>query len=217
MLAEAVPDAMPGAVEASEGLLLPGWQNSGADHWQTHWQARYGYQRLDQHDWQRPLRGDWIMRLEEALLARDASAPPVVLIAHSLGCLLVAAWATLSRQHHRVRAALLVAPPDVETPALAGVLRSWSPIALERLPFASRVVASSDDPYARLHRSVGWANAWGSACVCIGKAGHINAEAGFGPWEEGQVQLRALLDQPAEEGDGAAPAAVASARQSTTL
>jgi predicted alpha/beta hydrolase family esterase len=187
--------------EPVEALILPGWQGSGADHWQTHWEMRYGYQRLEQHDWQRPLRGDWMMRLEETLLARDGLAPPLVLIAHSLGCHLVTAWAAISRQQHRVRAALLVAPPDIEVPAVAGMLHSWSPIVLERLPFASRVIASSDDPFAPLHRSIGWADAWGSACVCIGKAGHINAEAGFGQWEAGQAQLKALLAQPAAGAD----------------
>ena len=38
-------------------LLLPGWQNSGPDHWQSRWEARYGYTRVQQHDWMRPLRG----------------------------------------------------------------------------------------------------------------------------------------------------------------
>ena len=63
-------------------LLLPGWQGSGDDHWQSHWERRYGYQRVQQHDWQRPLRGDWTARLEECVL--DAPAP-VVLVAHSPG------------------------------------------------------------------------------------------------------------------------------------
>ena len=39
-------------------LLLPGWQNSGPAHWQSLWQARYGYLRVEQHDWMQPLRGD---------------------------------------------------------------------------------------------------------------------------------------------------------------
>jgi predicted alpha/beta hydrolase family esterase len=28
--------------------LLPGWQNSDPGHWQSLWQDRYGYQRLEQ-------------------------------------------------------------------------------------------------------------------------------------------------------------------------
>jgi len=94
-------------VSGPQVLILPGWQNSGPDHWQSQWQTAHGYQRVEQHDWLRPLRGDWIARLEEVLLLNRA---PAVLVAHSLGCLLVAAWAAHSRNAHLVRAALLVAP-----------------------------------------------------------------------------------------------------------
>ena len=181
---------------ACDVLLLPGWHGSGAGHWQTRWAESRGYRRLDQHDWDRPLRGDWIMQLEEALLARPENAAPVVLVAHSLGCLLVAAWAAHSRHTARVGAALLVAPPDVETPALAGQLHSWSPMPLERLPFKSRLLASTDDPYTRLHRSIAWAGAWGSQCICIGGAGHLNADSDLGDWPFGHSQLEALLLQP---------------------
>ena len=69
-------------------LTLPGWQGSGPEHWQTRWEARHGDQRVQQHDWMRPLRGDWTARLQDVVLARPG---PVVLAAHSLGCLL-AAW-----------------------------------------------------------------------------------------------------------------------------
>ena len=92
-------------------LLLPGWQNSGSAHWQSRWEALYGYQRVEQHDWMQPLRGDWITRLEEVVLAQTA---PCVLVAHSLGCLLVSAWAQCSRNTHLVKAALLAAPGDAE-------------------------------------------------------------------------------------------------------
>ena len=63
-------------------LLLPGWQNSDADHWQSRWEQRYGYTRVQQHDWQRPLRGDWSIQLQEAVLESERE---VVLVAHSLG------------------------------------------------------------------------------------------------------------------------------------
>ncbi|HWT18887.1 MAG TPA: alpha/beta hydrolase, partial [Variovorax sp.] len=92
-------------------FLLPGWQNSGPGHWQTRWESVHGDHRVEQHDWMRPLRGDWSARLEEEVLA---ASEPVVFAAHSLGCILVAAWAAHSRNTHKVRGALLVAPGDVE-------------------------------------------------------------------------------------------------------
>jgi predicted alpha/beta hydrolase family esterase len=96
-------------------LTLPGWENSGPLHWQSLWEREFGYERVEQHDWMRPLRGDWIARLEDVLLADDR---PTVLVAHSLGCILTAAWASVSRNTHRVKAALLVAPGDVEREAI---------------------------------------------------------------------------------------------------
>ena len=74
-------------MKPSNVLVLPGWQNSGPQHWQSLWEQRHGYQRVEQHDWQRPLRGDWIARLEDVVLSHDE---PVVLVAHSLGCIATA-------------------------------------------------------------------------------------------------------------------------------
>ena len=58
-------------------------------HWQSRWETLHGYQRVQQHDWQRPLRGDWTARLEEVVLD---SPKPVVLVAHSLACILAQSW-----------------------------------------------------------------------------------------------------------------------------
>ncbi|OIP20021.1 MAG: alpha/beta hydrolase [Comamonadaceae bacterium CG2_30_57_122] len=170
-------------------LILPGWQGSGTQHWQSLWQARQGYQRVDQHDWQRPLRGDWIARLEDVVLS---TTEPAVLVAHSLGCVLVAAWAAHTRHAHLIKAALLVAPGDVEREALRPVLASWSPIPLQALPFKSTLVASHNDPYCSLERAQAFAAAWGSTWVDAGHAGHINADSGLGDWPAGQALLDAL-------------------------
>ncbi len=51
-------------MKASSVLVLPGWHNSGPAHWQSRWEAAHGYTRVQQHDWERPLRGDWQMQLE---------------------------------------------------------------------------------------------------------------------------------------------------------
>ena len=177
----------------SHVLVLPGWQNSGPAHWQSRWETLHGYQRVVQHDWLRPLRGDWCMRLEESLLGLDASQGPAVLVAHSLGCQLVAAWAAHSRHTARVKAALLVAPGDAEREELRAVLPSWSPLVLQRLPFDSVLLASRNDPYCRFERAEQMAQAWGSELRDLGEAGHINADSGLGDWPEGHAQLQALL------------------------
>ena len=170
-------------------LLLPGWQNSGPGHWQSRWEALHAFQRVEQDDWLWPRRGDWMAVLEDALLADDR---PTLLVAHSLGCHLVAAWASHSRHTARVAGALLVAPPDVERADLPPQVQTWAPMHRQPLPFASTAVLSADDPFADAAHSLQLAAAWGSEIVSLGAAGHINADSGLGDWPEGIGLLRAL-------------------------
>lgn len=167
-------------------LLLPGWQNSGPGHWQTIWESIHGDRRVEQHEWMRPLRGDWSARLEEEVL----SAPgPVAVAAHSLGCILVAAWAAHSRNTHKVAGALLVAPGDVEREDLRQLIPGWAPIVRQPLPFPSVLIAANDDPYCEASRSRQLAKDWGARFIDAGKGGHLNAESGLGDWPEGRQLL----------------------------
>jgi predicted alpha/beta hydrolase family esterase len=177
-------------MKAANILILPGWQNSGPAHWQSRWEASYGYTRVQQHDWERPLRGDWQIQLEEAVLRCDE---PAVLVAHSLGCILAAAWASYSKNTHKVKAALLVAPGDPEREALQGVLSSWTPIPRKALPFKSILVGSRNDPYCSFERAQGLATDWGSRFIDYGERGHINADSGLGDWPEGHAWLQELI------------------------
>ncbi len=172
-------------------LLLPGWQNSGPTHWQSRWEALHGYVRVEQADWMQPLRGDWMVQLEEAVLAASG---PVVLAAHSLGCILTAAWAAHSRNTQRVVGALLVAPGDPEREELRAALKSWSPVLLQRLPFPSTLVGSQNDPYCSSARAQQFARAWGAEWVDLGPAGHINADSGLGDWPQGLEFLDKVIN-----------------------
>lgn len=177
-------------LRADDVWLLPGWQDSDAGHWQSRWQLRHGYQRLEQHDWQRPLRGDWSARLQETVI--DAPRP-VLLVAHSLGCILVAWWAAHSPlAASKVRGALLVAPGDTEQPALRDQLAGWAPVAMQRLPFASIVVGSSNDIHCSAPRLQDMAQAWGSRRVDAGPLGHINTASALGDWDSGHALLQTL-------------------------
>jgi uncharacterized protein len=179
-------------------LHLPGWQNSGPGHWQSHWERLYGEPRVQQDDWLWPKRGDWMARLDEALLARpapDGTPTPVVLVAHSLGCHLVAAWAAHSQHRTRVQAALLVAPPDVQRQDWPPQLSSWRVPVLQPLPFRSLVLASTNDAYADEACSAQMASAWGSQWLSLGALGHLNGESGLGEWPQGRELLWALIDR----------------------
>jgi len=175
-------------------LLLPGWMNSDAAHWQSRWEALHGHTRVEQDDWLWPRRGDWMARLDEVLLA-DADARPTVLVAHSLGCHLVSAWAAHSQHSARVRAALLVAPPDAERDDMPPNIFNWRPIVRTRLPFASELVYSDDDPYCTPERALAMASDWGCTTHAISAHGHVNGESGLGDWPAGLARLNALISR----------------------
>ena len=174
-------------------LILPGWQNSGPDHWQSLWERMHGYQRVEQHDWQRPLRGDWIARLEDVLLS---CTEPAVLVAHSLGCMTVAAWAAHSKNTHLVKAALLVAPPDTAREDICQMLPGWAPV-LQKLPFQAIVMASGNDPFCSPTRARDMAAAWGAAFEDVGALGHINSDSGLNDWPLAHAALSQLMLLPA--------------------
>ena len=173
-------------------LILPGWRGSGPDHWQMHWVRQHGYTLVEQDDWWRPRRGDWLARLDEVLI--DAPGP-LLLAAHSLGCIQVAAWAAVSHHTARVAGALLVAPGDVESPQLREQLPGWSPVVRQKLPFASILVGSQNDPHCRAERAQALASDWGAQWVDLGEAGPINAETSLGNWPVGHALLTRLMKE----------------------
>ncbi len=183
--------------DAPRILLLPGWQDSGPAHWQSRWEALHGDTRVQQHDWVWPKRGDWMMQLEEAVLA---DRRPAVLVAHSLGCQLVAAWASHSRHTARVVGALLVAPPDIERADAPPQVATWAPIARQPLPFPAIAVYSGDDPFCSAERAAQMAADWGAAGLAVGPLGHLNADSGLGDWPEGRALLRSLVEPVDDDG-----------------
>lgn len=124
--------------------------------------------------------------------AISASDEPVVLIAHSAGCLTVALWA--SRHTGPVRAALIVVPPYIDP--------KWTPrpaddvfigeVPRERLPFRSIVVASTSDPYSTPAQFEDYARDWGAELYNAGDVGHLDSKTGFGPWPEGERLVATL-------------------------
>ena len=77
-------------------LTVPGLGGSGRSHWQSLWEeARPDTIRVELGMWNTPHRNAWVTKLDQAIRAAEA---PVILAAHSLGCLAVAWWAELSPQ-----------------------------------------------------------------------------------------------------------------------
>lgn len=188
-------EASPVARSASPPILIvPGLNNSGPAHWQTYWElALPNAERVEQTDWDRPTLGEWMESLVDAVRRR----PGAVIVAHSLGCALVAHLASL-RGARGVAGALLVAPADVDGDGPAGrLLQGFGPMPLQPLPFPSMLVASRNDPYMGFAQAEQLAASWGAALADAGHAGHINVDSGHGPWPEGRRLLAEVLDRVA--------------------
>ena len=166
-------------------IIVPGWRDSGPGHWQSLWADRLpNAVRVVQDDWISPTRRAWVAALERTILAAPG---PVVVAAHSLGC--IATTHVSPEVAQRIQGALLVAPADPERRA---VLNDFAPVPYARLPYRSVLVASSNDPFCPIRLAGAYARAWGSEFVRLQQAGHINVESGHGEWPLGLALLHSL-------------------------
>ncbi len=174
-------------------LIVPGLNNSGPGHWQTVWEERRGdCQRVDLGMWEQPHRNTWVNKLN---LAIRQAGRPVILAAHSLGCLAVAWWAQFEQPgpDSPVRGALLVAPPEVDHRPHDPRVATFAPTPSQPLPFPSILVGSHNDPYMGLREARRLSRIWGSSFADAGHAGHINADSRLGDWHFGQFLLGQLI------------------------
>lgn len=176
-------------------LLLPDWQASkqGAcsevKTWQDRWAQSHAYRVLAQDDWQRPRRGDWLARLNDAVVDTPG---PLVLVAHGLACHLVAAWASFSGHTAKVRGALLVLPCDLTGPAMKNKLPGWVPAVRLPLPFRCMVVSPAPEPGASAPHAQGlvqdWAAEWPGAQPPADSCSPCD-------WPQGHALLQTLLKE----------------------
>lgn len=201
----------PREQESPAVLLIPGLDNSGPDHWQSLWERDdANCRRVELGLWDRPHRNTWVNQLN---LSIHRAGRPVVLVAHSLGCLVAAWWAKLEQPAfgHPVIGALLVAPPEVDFFPLDERLTAFAPTPMEQLPFSSILVASRNDPWMSFLNSQQLARRWGSELVDAGACGHVNADADLGHWPDGRRLLARLLNRRGEPSMAEAAAAASSA------
>lgn len=173
-------------------LTLAGLWNSDAKHWQSLWeQENPAWVRVPHRDWNNPDCHEWVAELDAAIAACEG---PPLLVAHSLGTMLVAQWARSGSQL-RIAGAFLVAPSDVEAPSYPVDPNGFAPVPMEKLPFPSMVLASTDDPFVGIERARQIAQAWGSKFVEVGACGHVNGDAGLGAWPQGKTLLEEFCDE----------------------
>lgn len=179
-------------VRDTDILIIPGYTNSGPDHWQSRWQKKLSTaRRVEQSEWSKPVREDWTAAVAAAV--NDAHRPPV-LVGHSLG--VATAIQAIPRFEKKVAGAFFVAPPDVANASVRPKhLMTFGPYPRDPLPFPSIVIASRNDPFCGFDVAEDIAGAWGSLFIDAGEAGHLNAESGHGPWPEGTLVFAKFLSR----------------------
>jgi len=169
-------------------LILPGLGNSGDQHWQTLWEKKFNFTRIIQKEWDSPDCAEWASHLDEMVQHFDLSK--VILVGHSSACALVAFWA--DKYKRKIKGALLVGPSDSEADSYPKEPTGFAPMPLNRIPFPTIVVASTNDIYVTKERATYFSDCWRSELVSVGEKGHINSASNLGLWEEGLELLKKL-------------------------
>ncbi|WP_409422713.1 alpha/beta fold hydrolase [Pseudaeromonas sp. ZJS20] len=163
-------------------LLVPGYQDSGPDHWQTRWHATHPqWRRVRDQDWQTPDLAQWT----QVLCRHLADSPtPLHLVAHSFGCL--ASLSAASTHPEKIASLFLVAPPD---PAHFAIPDE----ALPPPTCPTSLLLSDNDPWLAADRAALLARRWQLTPQHLGSQGHVNADSGHGHWPDGLARLAAHL------------------------
>lgn len=173
----------------SQILILPGFGNSGAKHWQTAWEALFpSFIRVNQADWDTPVCEDWIKKIEEKI--QEIGAENVILVGHSLACSTIGYWA--AKYKTPIQGALLVAPSDTEADSYPSGTTGFAPMPTSPLPFKTITVTSDDDFYVSVERAKFFAEKWNSKLVILNNLGHINGDSNLGNWDLGLSLLKEL-------------------------
>ncbi|RZS65611.1 hypothetical protein EV187_1308 [Agromyces ramosus] len=184
---------------AEEYLILHGWQNRRPEgHWQR-WLAAelesrgasVRYPQLPEPD--EPVLDDWIAALEAEL--RETDPASLVVVAHSLGCLLWLAYATRRAERGAdvpaARRIVLVAPAAgtvlrgiPEVAAFAPTLDCATARDALAGSVAERgvVVACTDDPYCPEGAEHAYARPLDLDFVPVEGGGHLTIDDGYGPF-----------------------------------
>ncbi|NRF67223.1 serine hydrolase family protein [Aquincola sp. S2] len=184
-------------------LIVPGLRDAVPGHWQT-----LLAEDLDLAGWpvaNVPPMGrenlDCAARIDAIEVVAQAIDGPIVVVAHSGGCVMVAHWAQRTRRE--VQGAVLATPPDFERPMPDGyptlaALREggWLPLPRLPLPFDSLVIASRNDPLASFERTTELARCWNSRLVDMGDVGHLNPASGYGRWPLAQLFIEHFSAAP---------------------
>lgn len=163
-------------------ILVPGFTNSGPEHWQSYMERKYSnVVRVQQDDWNTPSSA-WVDRLNQVIAETHGD---MVLLGHSCGAVAVTQWAE-AHSCNRVRALILVAPADIDAETAIAPIRSQRPLPSKKLGFSSLLVYSDNDEHLSEARARSLAELWGCETHLFLAAGHLHTTAGYGEWPDGE-------------------------------
>jgi uncharacterized protein len=166
-------------------VTVPGLHGSEGAHWQT-WLERQlpKSRRVGQDDWDAPQLDAWAQSVADTVTSVRG---PVILAAHSFGCLAAAHAIAQGLTGDAVAGVLFVAPASPDKFKFAGAFEP------RRLAVPSVLIASMTDPWMPFDQAMRLASQFGSAFVNLGDSGHINTAAGFGPWPRAKYFVDTLI------------------------
>jgi predicted alpha/beta hydrolase family esterase len=163
-------------------LIVPGYTNSGPEHWQSFIERKYSNViRVQQDDWNMPSSA-WVDRLDQVITGMQGD---IVLLGHSCGAVAVAQWAA-GHSCRQVKALILVAPADVDAEAAIAPIRLQRPLPSGPLGYRTLLIHSDNDEHLSEARAHTLAALWGCETRLFSRAGHLHTAAGYGEWPEGE-------------------------------
>ena len=179
-------------------LIVPGLREQVEQHWQTllanELPDAQSVPPMGREDL------DCARRVQAIEAAVSHIKGPVVLVAHSGGCIMLAHWAKHTGHAQRIQGALLATPPDFESPMPEGYpsmealrIGGWLPVPRQPLPFKSLVALSQNDPLGRWDAIQTLARDWHAETVDLGHVGHLNPASGFGHWPQAHDLIQRFL------------------------
>ncbi len=179
-------------------LLVPGYGDSGPNHWQGIWLDRFpSAQKVIQKDWVHVKQDEWVTNLDTAI---RKTSKPIILVGHSLGCLTILYRLKMKKNRQsisKIQGALLVAPPDPESPPYRALtIEGFDSFPSEKIPFPSILVISTNDPFLSVAKGHYFATCLGSQLITVRNKGHLGEESGLREWEQGKDLLSFLCTSP---------------------
>lgn len=164
-------------------LILHGWGGSDYPHWQAHLAVEiaknYGMVcfPLIQHP-HYPNRNRWMKQIRHIL----EEFKPDTVVCHSLANNLWM-WLCEEGKLQEINRLFMVSVPSLETKEKT--IKTFFPCPLPKDIYAKKVhmLVSDDDPWVKLEEAEKIASYYDADFTVIHKAGHINADSGYGKWE----------------------------------